>query len=162
MDIERPLSEVVKDYRAGRMSRRAFIVRLMAAGLSTSAIGMLLASSGVAARSAPSGARGGRRFNQEGGPWAADPASLTGTVKIYKGPFSPMELELQQPFIESYNANFAPNVTAEFSMYDWTQAEALMTASLAKRRPRRALHPGSLLRQVPLARGAGGGPDALG
>jgi ABC-type glycerol-3-phosphate transport system substrate-binding protein len=125
MDSERPVSAVIDSFMAGQMSRRQFIARLTAFGLSVGAIGTLLAACATAETPASAGTGGGA------GPWAADPKSLTGTIKIYKGPFAANEPDLQKPFIERYKANFCPNVNVEFSMYDWTTAEAQMTASLA-------------------------------
>jgi len=62
-------------------------------------------------------------------PWASDPSKLSGTVKLYKGPFAANEPQLQQPYIDSFKS-VAPNVTVSFSMFDWTQATAQMTAAL--------------------------------
>jgi ABC-type glycerol-3-phosphate transport system substrate-binding protein len=102
----------------GRISRREFVVRLSAAGLSMSAIGALL----EACSSSSNNSTGSK-------PWASDPSKLTGTVKLYKGPFAANEPQLQQPYIDSFKT-VAPNVTVTFSMYDWTQATAQMTAAL--------------------------------
>src|SRR5439155_11739338 len=104
---------------SGEISRRQFVVRLSALGLSMTAIGALL--------EACSGGNTGSTTGSK--PWASDPKSLSGSVKLYKGPFSPMETQLQQPYIDSFK-QVSPNVTVSFSMYDWTQATAQMTAAL--------------------------------
>ena len=113
-----PVSDLVRSFTTGRISRRDFVLRLMAAGLSMTAIGAVLeacAGSGSTTTSSQ--------------PWASDPKSLTGTIKLYKGPFAANEPELQQPFIDSFK-QVCPNVTVQYSAFDWTQATAQMTAAL--------------------------------
>jgi len=104
---------------AGKISRRDFVLRLTAAGLSMTAIGGLLA-----ACASPGSSTTGSK------PWATDPKSLSGTIKLYKGPFAANEPALQQAYIDSFKS-VSPNVAVQFSAFDWTQATAQMTAALA-------------------------------
>src|SRR4249919_1053216 len=120
MDLSMPISEAIASLKTGEMSRRDFIIRLTAAGFSMSVIGTLLAAAGASASSSSAGRLGAQTYDQTAGPWADDPKSLSGTVKIYKGPFAANELDLQKPFIERFNQT-VPGVTVDFSLYDWTQ-----------------------------------------
>jgi ABC-type glycerol-3-phosphate transport system substrate-binding protein len=113
-----PVEDLVARLMAGKISRRDFVVRLSAAGLSMTAIGAVLAACGESTSTTSSK------------PWATDPKSLTGTVKLYKGPFAANEADLQQKYIDSFKS-VSPNVTVQFSAFDWTQATAQMTAALA-------------------------------
>ena len=92
----------------GKISRREFVVRLSAAGLSMTAIGALLEA-----------CSGSSNTTTGSKPWASDPSKLSGAVKLYKGPFAANEPQLQQPFIDSFKS-VAPNVTVSFSMFDGT------------------------------------------
>lgn len=113
-----PLAGLIQSFTGGKISRREFVVRLAAAGLSMTAIGAIIeaCSSG-----------GGSTTSSK--PWASDPSKLSGTVKLYKGPFAANEPDLQKPFIDSFKT-VSPNVTVSFSEFDWTQATAQMTAAL--------------------------------
>jgi ABC-type glycerol-3-phosphate transport system substrate-binding protein len=113
-----PVTGLVQSFTAGRISRREFVARLLAAGLSMSAIGVLI----EACSSGPT-------TTTSGSPWATDPSKLSGTVKLYKGPFAANEPDLQKPYIDAFK-QVAPNVNVQFSMFDWTQATAQMTAAL--------------------------------
>src|ERR1700736_139982 len=113
-----PVSDLVQSFTTGKISRRDFVLRLLAAGLSITAVGAVLeacAGSGSTTTSST--------------PWAADPKSLSGTVKLYKAPFAANEADLQQPYIDTFKT-VCPNVTVQFSQFDWTQATAQMTAAL--------------------------------
>src|SRR6266852_4874499 len=114
-----PLTGLIQSLTAGKISRREFVVRLTAAGLSMTAIGALIEACSTG---------GGSTTSSK--PWASDPKSLTGTVKLYKGPFAANEPDLQKPYIDSFKS-VCPNVTVQFSAFDWTQATAQMTAALA-------------------------------
>ena len=112
-----PVQNLVSGFMNGRLSRRDFVVRLAAAGLSLGTIGAVLEACSSSSSTAA------------GNPWSADPSKLTGTVKLYKGPFAATEPQLQQPYIDSFK-QVSPNVTVSFSEFDWTQATAQMTAAL--------------------------------
>lgn len=53
-----------------------------------------------------------------------------GTVKIYKGPFGPKEVELHYNIIEKFNEEY-PDIEVTFETYDWPAMEAQITAALA-------------------------------
>jgi ABC-type glycerol-3-phosphate transport system substrate-binding protein len=114
-----PAEDLIQSFMAGKISRRDFVLRLSALGLSLTAIGAVLAAC----------SSGSSTTTTSSQPWATDPKSLTGTVKLYKGPFAANEPALQQAYIDSFKS-VAPNVTVSFSSYDWTQATAQMTAAL--------------------------------
>ncbi len=114
-----PQKDLVQSFMAGKISRRDFVLRLTAAGLSMTAIGAVLEA-----------CAGSSNTTTSSKPWASDPKSLTGTVKLYKGPFAANEADLQQKYIDSFKS-VCPNVTVQFSAFDWTQATAQMTAALA-------------------------------
>ena len=114
-----PVGDIIQSMMAGTISRRDFVLRLTAAGLSMTAIGGLLAA-----------CAGGGSSTTSSKPWATDPTKLSGTVKLYKGPFAANEPQLQQAYIDSFKS-VAPNVSVQFSAFDWTQATAQMTAALA-------------------------------
>jgi ABC-type glycerol-3-phosphate transport system substrate-binding protein len=123
-----PVADLIQSFTTGTMSRRQFVLRLSALGLSMTSISAIVAacSSSPAATAAGSG---GGQSGASGSPWAADPKSLGGTINLYKGPFAATEAQLQQPYIDSFKS-VCPNVTVNFSTFDWTQATAQMTAAL--------------------------------
>jgi multiple sugar transport system substrate-binding protein len=55
---------------------------------------------------------------------------VKGTVKIYKGPFGPNEVELQNETIAKFNKVF-PNIKVIFETFDWPTQEAQLTAAIA-------------------------------
>src|SRR5216684_7681264 len=114
-----PVSDLVRSFTTGKISRRDFVLRLLAAGLSITAVGAVLEA-----------CAGSGSTTTSSSPWAADPKSLSGTIKLYKGPFAANEADLQQKYIDSFKS-VCPNVTVQFSAFDWTQATAQMTAALA-------------------------------
>ena len=137
MEERAPVSKITQSFMTGQISRREFIVRLTALGLTMTAIGPILAACGASSTPEASGAAGasggsaGASGGAATGPWAADPKSLSATVKMYKGPFSADEARFQKEFyIDPFNTKF-PNITVEFSSYDWTQGLAQMTSSLS-------------------------------
>ena len=137
MEERAPVSEITQSFIAGQISRREFIGRMTALGLTMTSIGAILAACGSPSTPAATGAAGpsvGAASPSGGaatGPWAADPKSLSATVKMYKGPFSADEAKFQKQFyIDPFNAKF-PNIKVDFSSYDWTQGLAQMTASLS-------------------------------
>src|SRR5262245_15195655 len=102
-----PVTGLIQSFTAGKISRREFVLRLTAAGVSTTAIGALI-------EACSSGSSGSTTSSK---PWASDPKSLSGTIKLYKGPFAANEPDLQKPYIDSFK-QVSPNVTVQFSMYD--------------------------------------------
>src|SRR5260221_9801146 len=120
------VDQLKDSFVTGKLSRRDFIRGLTLLGIGTAGISTILAACG-ASSSTPAAASGGATG---AGPWAADPKSLTGSIKHYKGPFIQTEPDFQKMFVARFNQTI-PNVQVEVSQYDWTTAEAQMTASLA-------------------------------
>jgi multiple sugar transport system substrate-binding protein len=127
-DTERQATEVVQQFVAGRMTRRQFIVRLSALGLSVSAIGALLAACGSSATSAPASAAPASAAPASAAPASAAPA-MSGTVKYYKGPFAANEAELEATMVASFNKKFA-NVNVVVEQFDWPSSAQQITASI--------------------------------
>jgi multiple sugar transport system substrate-binding protein len=135
---------LVQSFMAGKMSRRHFVIRLGALGLSLTSIAAIIeacssstASPSVAAvpsaaASAPPASAPAATASEAAasGPWAADPTTLTGTIKLYKGPFVADEVNWQQQNIDLFHEK-VPNVQVEFTEYDWSSFEAQVQASLA-------------------------------
>src|SRR6266566_2580844 len=88
-----PRKDLVQSFMAGKISRRDFVLRLTAAGLSMTAIGAVLEA-----------CAGSSNTTTSSKPWASDPKSLTGTVKLYKGPFAANEADLQQRYIDTFKS----------------------------------------------------------
>lgn len=137
-DTERSLAE---SFMAGKMSRRQFVIRLGALGLSLTSIAALIeactsasASPSAAAATSPAATAAGSAAASASaavtGPWAADPTTLSGTVKLYKGPFVADEVNWQQQNIDLFHQK-VPNVSVDFTEYDWSSFEAQVQASLA-------------------------------
>ncbi|UCB46773.1 MAG: sugar ABC transporter substrate-binding protein [Spirochaetota bacterium] len=55
---------------------------------------------------------------------------MKGTVRWYKGPFGPNEVELQNNIAVEFNKEY-PNIEVTFEMFDWHAQEAQITAGLA-------------------------------
>lgn len=53
-----------------------------------------------------------------------------GTVKMYKGPFGPNEVELQNETVAKFNEIY-PDIEVTFETFDWPTQEAQITAALA-------------------------------
>jgi len=71
----------------------------------------------------------------EEAPAADEPAEapaeeISGTVRMYKGPFGPNEAELHQEIIDRFNEVY-PNIEVIFETFDWPTQEAQITAALA-------------------------------
>jgi multiple sugar transport system substrate-binding protein len=120
-DSENQTIQVMQEFMDGRMSRRQFIVRLTALGLSLTAVGGLLAAcSNATTTTAPSSAGpAGTGVN----------SSLTGTIKYYKGPFASNEADLEAVMVASFNKKF-PNVKVVVEQFDWPSSAQQITASL--------------------------------
>jgi multiple sugar transport system substrate-binding protein len=56
--------------------------------------------------------------------------AVKGTVKFYKGPFGPNEVELQNDAIAKFNEVY-PDIKVIFETFDWPTQEAQITAALA-------------------------------
>ncbi|UCB46213.1 MAG: sugar ABC transporter substrate-binding protein [Spirochaetota bacterium] len=77
-------------------------------------------------------ARGGKEKKKEvmEAPPAETKKDIKGTVKFYKGPFHPTELEMQNNIIAEFNKEY-PNIKVIFETYDWPTMDAQLTASIA-------------------------------
>ena len=60
---------------------------------------------------------------------------LSGTIGFIKGPHSAMEVEFEEQIIADFNAQVAPDVTVEFSTYDWPVHVAELTTLFASGSP---------------------------
>ena len=107
--LERQTTELVDHFMAGRMSRRVFIARLLALGLSAGVAGAILANVQRARGQVGSDVAGNVRFLI--GPWTADEVANHETIAA--------------AFKELY-----PNVTFSFTLFDWGTSAAAQDASL--------------------------------
>lgn len=107
----RQIDDLADSFVSGRLSRRAFVVQMLAMGLTTSAAGSILAASTAAAGSAP--AKG-----------------LKGTVRFLIGPWSDDEDKHQQVIASAFKA-LNPDVNITFKLWDWEQSDLETTNSLA-------------------------------
>jgi ABC-type glycerol-3-phosphate transport system substrate-binding protein len=140
-DTEQSLAD---RFMSGRITRREFVIRLGALGLSLTSIAAIIEACSssatptpAAATATPAAASAGASMAASApasaaasGPWAPDPTTLTGTVKLYKGPFVADEVNWQQQNIDLFHQK-VPNVEVDFSEYDWSSLEAQVQASLA-------------------------------
>lgn len=65
-----------------------------------------------------------------GPPPTEPPEEVSGTVRFYKGPFAPVEMEAQENIIALFNEEY-PNVEVIFELYDWPTMEQQITSALA-------------------------------
>jgi ABC-type glycerol-3-phosphate transport system substrate-binding protein len=100
---------LVNQLEEGHISRREFVRRASALGLSVPAIAALLA------------------WGEDA--FAADVAA-SGNVKVYKGPFAANEADLQKQMVALFNKKF-PNIQVKVEQFDWPTMEQQTTASLA-------------------------------
>jgi multiple sugar transport system substrate-binding protein len=130
-DSDRQTTEIVQQFVTGQMTRRQFIVRLSALGLSVSAIGAIVAACSSSATSAPATAAPATAAPATAAPASAGGgnASLSGTVKYYKGPFAANEADLEATMVASFNQKF-PNVKVVVEQFDWPSSAQQITASL--------------------------------
>lgn len=137
MVSQEQVADTIQTYIAGKMSRREFVVRLTVLGFSLSAVGALVAACNAASTAAPSAAGSsaatsipsGASTGPATGPWASDPTSVSGTVRLYKGPFLASEPDWQAKYAARFNQTY-PNVKVQISQFDWPSATAQLTAAL--------------------------------
>jgi multiple sugar transport system substrate-binding protein len=140
---ERRTVELAESYLGGRISRRAFIGRLLAIGLTTSAAGAVLAACTSGATAAPTAAPTSApsaaptpAATAIASAGAATPApmtpnpDLTGRVRFFIGPWTDRELEVQKVIADAFNVLY-PKVEVSTDLYDWGTASAQMQASAA-------------------------------
>jgi ABC-type glycerol-3-phosphate transport system substrate-binding protein len=138
-ELERSTVELAEEYVAGRMSRRVFIQRLLALGLTTSAAGAILAACTSAATASPTTApTAAPTAASTAAPTAAPsmasfvPATpkpdIKGDVRFYHGPWTEAEDELQQTMIAAFKKLY-PNINVTYQFYDWGSSEAQIQTS---------------------------------
>jgi len=139
VDVERTTQDLTDQFRNGTISRRDFITRLLALGLSVTAAGSILAAcSSAAVTAAPSvaaptpttGATQGGTSPVPGG--AATPVTgLKGNIRFLIGPWTPDEIKHQQ-VIEAAFKKLNPDVNFTYKLYDWSSGSQEIADSLAQ------------------------------
>ena len=127
IESERQTVNMVEQFVTGQMTRRQFILRLSALGLSATAIGTILAACGTSASPSATGSAPSGAAPSAGG--GSNGSSLSGTVKYYKGPFASNEADLEATMVASFNQKF-PNVEVVVEQFDWPSSAQQITASL--------------------------------
>jgi ABC-type glycerol-3-phosphate transport system substrate-binding protein len=128
---DREVEELANSYVAGAMSRRVFIFRLLALGLSTSAAGAILAacastSSPSPASQAPSAGSAG----PGGSPSSSGvPTGLKGTIRFLIGPWTDQEVQHHQVIQSAFNA-LNPDVQFTYKLFDWATSTTEIGTSL--------------------------------
>jgi multiple sugar transport system substrate-binding protein len=135
---QREISNLADSYIAGRMSRRVFITRMLALGLTTSAAGAVLAACSSAATAAPTGAAATAAPGVSAAPIASAAAGtstpagskdLKGEIAFLIGPWTADEVKNQQVIQAGFNKLY-PNVTFTYKLFDWGTAGAQVASSL--------------------------------
>jgi ABC-type glycerol-3-phosphate transport system substrate-binding protein len=114
--IDRQTSDLAESYLKGGISRRTFVVRLLALGLAPGAV-----ASVVSACSNPSPSAGSSS--------SAAPGQLAGNVRFLVGPWSNQEVAHQQRTAKAFQA-LHPKVTFSFRLYDWGSAGQQINTSV--------------------------------
>jgi maltose-binding protein MalE len=127
---------VAAAYMAGMMSRRTFVVRLLALGLAPSAVAAVVAACSSPAAATPTAVAS--QASTSAAPPAStapaaspSPANLKGNVRFLIGPWSSAEVDVHKHIAQGFNAVW-PNVTFDFRLYNWDTATAEMNTSLAE------------------------------
>jgi ABC-type glycerol-3-phosphate transport system substrate-binding protein len=108
--LHREARGLADSYRAGGLSRRAFVTRLLGLGLSASAVASIVADF------KPAGAAG---------------SNLKGNVRFLVGPWSDGEVDHHKHIAEGFNA-LHPDVTFDFRLYQWDTASQEISTSVAE------------------------------
>ncbi len=106
--LNRHIRDLADAHAAGKLSRRGFVTRLLALGLSAGA------AASVAAAFRPAHAAG----------------DLKGNVRFLVGPWSPQEADHHKKIGEAFTA-LHPDVTFEFRLYDWDTDDQEINTSAA-------------------------------
>jgi ABC-type glycerol-3-phosphate transport system substrate-binding protein len=107
------------------MPRRVFITRLLQLGLTPAAAAAVLAACGGAAESP--GATGGTSSTM-----TPPPKDITANFRILTGPWTEYELDVQNTIAEAFKATY-PNVTFEWTLFDWPTSPASIQTSLVEK-----------------------------
>jgi ABC-type glycerol-3-phosphate transport system substrate-binding protein len=107
-NIDRKTRALADAYRAGKLTRRTFVMRLLAAGVSAPIV------AGLAREIRP-----------------AEAADLKGKVRFLVGPWSDGEVDHHKHIAESFNA-LHPDVEFDFRLYQWDTAAQEINTSVAQ------------------------------
>src|SRR4051794_37475929 len=113
LHLDRHTSELSEAFRAGQLSRRSFITRLLALGLTPAAAGAILAvsSSQLSALALQS--------------------DVSGEMRFMIGPWTDKETEHQETIAAAFNQLY-PNVKFSFKLFDWGTSGPEVDASLTE------------------------------
>ncbi len=111
--IDRQTSGLAESYLEGGISRRTFVMRLLALGLAPGAVASVVAACG-----SPSSSSGG-----------AAPGELSGNVRFLIGPWSDQEVAHHQHIAKAFQV-LHPKVTFSFRLYDWGSAGQQINTSV--------------------------------
>jgi ABC-type glycerol-3-phosphate transport system substrate-binding protein len=107
-NVDRETRALADAYRAGKLSRRTFVMRLLAAGVSAPIV------AGLAREIRP-----------------AEAADLKGKVRFLVGPWSDGEVDHHKHIAEGFNA-LHPDVEFDFRLYQWDTAAQEINTSVAQ------------------------------
>lgn len=107
-NIDRKTRALADAYRAGKVSRRTFVMRLLAAGVSAPIV------AGLAREIRP-----------------AEAADLKGKVRFLVGPWSDGEVDHHKHIAEGFNA-LHPDVEFDFRLYQWDTASQEINTSVVQ------------------------------
>jgi multiple sugar transport system substrate-binding protein len=107
-NIERKTRVLADAYRAGKVTRRTFVMRLLAAGVSAPVVAGLV-----------------REIRP------AEAADLKGKVRFLVGPWSDGEVDHHKHIAEGFNALY-PGVEFDFRLYQWDTAAQEINTSVAQ------------------------------
>lgn len=146
-NLERATQELADQFISGKMSRRVFITRLLALGLSVTSAGAILAACSNAAATAtpvattlvpttPPPTTGPTATGSAAGsaPAVAQETTktgLSGNVRFLIGPWTEDEIKHQQ-VIEAAFKKLNPNVNFTYKLYDWDTGSQEIADSLAQ------------------------------
>ena len=135
---ERQTEELANAYLARQMSRRSFVMKLLALGLAPSAVGAIVAAcsspaSAVPSVATPSATAGATATAAASlGPTPSPtPADLKGNIRFLLGPWSSDEVAHHKHIAQGFNAIY-PNVTFDFRLYQWDTASQEINTSLTE------------------------------
>jgi ABC-type glycerol-3-phosphate transport system substrate-binding protein len=130
-DLDRKTTRLADAYLAGRMSRRAFVTRLLALGLAPSVVSAVVAACGSSSSPSPASATSGAAsVPATSAPGTPEPSAmdLSGNVRFLVGPWSDQEVEHHQHIAQGFQVLY-PKVTFDFRLYQWdTAAQEINTS----------------------------------
>jgi multiple sugar transport system substrate-binding protein len=142
-DFERETVQLADKYMAGVLSRRAFVLKLLALGLAPSVVGAIVAACGGSSTPSPAAATPTQAAPTAGLTAAPVPSAvaspspipspspldLKGNVRFMIGPWSKNDADVHNAIAKTFQA-VHPNVTFEFKLFNWTTATAEVNTSL--------------------------------